>query len=368
MRRTVLVTALISLVAAAPATAAKKAPSKHGDLISAKPFKGADSLSGAAKNLRVRYRSIGVGGKLVTVTGTIALPKSKAPKGGWPVISWAHGTTGIGPECAPSTTKLDNAINPLLNKALKAGFTIVRTDYIGMGGGGVHPYLNGETEGHAVLDIIRAARKDSKKVGRTIEIIGHSQGGHAALWASALAKKYTPELKLTGTVAMAPASHIGEQASLIGKIDSTALSPLAGLILRGVSVARPDLNIESMLTDAARAVWPATLKCNADVGKPDSWGSIPTNAIIKPDVNIQPIVDYLNANDPESLTIRTPVLVQQGLADATVIPAFTAALVKDINSRGGKVVEKEYPGVDHGGLATDAKSTGDALAFLRKHR
>ena len=46
-------------------------------------------------------------------------------------------------------------------------------------------------------------------------IAGHSQGGHAALWATSLAKKYTPELKLRGTLALAPASHIGEQASLL---------------------------------------------------------------------------------------------------------------------------------------------------------
>ena len=36
------------------------------------------------------------------MSGTLTVPKGKAPKGGWPVISWAHGTTGIADQCAPS--------------------------------------------------------------------------------------------------------------------------------------------------------------------------------------------------------------------------------------------------------------------------
>ena len=48
------------------------------------------------------YRSTGATGKPVAVSGTVAVPKGRAPKGGWPVISWAHGTTGIADRCAPS--------------------------------------------------------------------------------------------------------------------------------------------------------------------------------------------------------------------------------------------------------------------------
>jgi hypothetical protein len=40
----------------------------------------------------VLYRSVGVDGKPIAVSGVVSLPKGKAPKSGWPVISYDHGT------------------------------------------------------------------------------------------------------------------------------------------------------------------------------------------------------------------------------------------------------------------------------------
>ena len=36
------------------------------------------------------------------ISGSVSVPKGKPPKGGWPVITWAHGTTGVADICAPS--------------------------------------------------------------------------------------------------------------------------------------------------------------------------------------------------------------------------------------------------------------------------
>ncbi len=93
---------------------------------------------------------------------------------------------------------------------------MVRTDYQGLGTPGTHEYLVGQDEGRSVLDIVRAARQVDSTLGKKVIIGGHSQGGHAALWAAALAPKWTPELDVLGTVADAPASHVEQQASLIG--------------------------------------------------------------------------------------------------------------------------------------------------------
>ncbi|MEI2703046.1 MAG: alpha/beta fold hydrolase [Baekduia sp.] len=363
MRRLALLAAVLPLIAAAPAAAAT-----HGDLVSSKPLSGGNVLKNASKNLLVTYKTQGVAGSLVDVTGSVAIPKGKAPKGGWPVFTWAHGSTGIADSCAPTATKLDAYINPFLNKVLKAGFAVVRTDYEGLGGPGDHPYLNGSSEGHSVLDIVRAARKGNAAIGKTVLIGGHSQGGHAALWAAALAKKFTPELKVGGTVAFAPASHIGDQAGLLKTVDLTSLSPLVGIILRGAQISQPSLNIEPLLSDAARAVWPETLtKCLGDLAKPDSWGALPLTALVQPDAVIQPVVDFLNANDPETLTIRTPVLVLQGTADGTVLPLFTDPLVGELGKNGSKPTYKKYTGATHVSIATGAKPQKDALAFVRSH-
>ena len=63
---------------------------------------GRGGRSGAARTKVVLYRSQGVDGKANAVSGIVSIPKGKAPKKGWPVITYAHGTTGIADQCAPS--------------------------------------------------------------------------------------------------------------------------------------------------------------------------------------------------------------------------------------------------------------------------
>ena len=77
---------------------------KHGALIWARKQTGAAALKGGAGNRLILYRSTGADGKATAVSGAVAIPKGKAPKGGWPVITWAHGTTGIADSARPRET------------------------------------------------------------------------------------------------------------------------------------------------------------------------------------------------------------------------------------------------------------------------
>ncbi len=172
-------------------------PKKHGSPIWQRKLTGPAVLKSAKSNTLLLYSSTSIAGKPVPVSGTVSVPKGKAPKGGWPVVSWAHGTTGIADACAPSITGMPATYDqPLMNKWLKAGFAVVRTDYEGLGTPGEHPFLIGESEGRSVLDMVVAARSLDKTIGKNMVVAGHSQGGHAALWAASLAKKWTPALKL----------------------------------------------------------------------------------------------------------------------------------------------------------------------------
>ncbi len=107
----------------------------HGTLIWERPMAGGQSLTGA-RNYLVDYTQVGVKGRLVPVSGMVAIPRGTAPKGGWPVITWAHGTTGIADLCAPSQLPARNGglNNPMLDSWIKAGYAVVRTDYEGLGG------------------------------------------------------------------------------------------------------------------------------------------------------------------------------------------------------------------------------------------
>ena len=345
----------------------------HGTLIWERALHGTAALKGAT-NYAVLYKQTGVRGRLVPVSGIVSVPKGTPPRGGWPVITYAHGTTGIAPQCAPSRDtgpssgahRADVGIAPLLNTWIKDGYAVVRTDYEGLGGPGVHPYLIGRSEGYGVLDVVRAARQLVPTLSNRMIISGHSQGGHAALWAASLAPSYTPDLHLLGTVAFAPQSHTAAEATALRSISSTGLTGLAAMILRGISVADPSLDINAILTPQGAQLYPQTLtKCLNQLDQPSSLGGLPLDQLIAQTADLTPEIKALATNDPDNLKLRGPVLIEQGLADTTVIPSFDQQLSQELAKNGAKVTYHTYPGATHGGVLTAAAT--DATAFVRKH-
>jgi pimeloyl-ACP methyl ester carboxylesterase len=348
----------------------------HGDLIWERPLTGAAVVPGASKTLLVLYRSTGVAGGAVPVSGVVSLPKGKAPKGGWPVVTYAHGTTGIADQCAPSRDTAGSSVHPynnyvfgLLTRWLKAGYAVVRTDYEGLGTPGVHPYLVGTSEGRGVLDIVRAAHQaDSRVSTKDVAIAGHSQGGHAALWAAALATKYTPDLKVEGTLAFAPAAKLDEQIPVTTVLTNPGggLSGLISLIIRGVATATPSLDINSLLSEQALALYPQTLDlCLPELSTPDRFGGLSPAGLFVQNPDFTAAAKALDAQDPSNLKIATPVQIEQGTADTTVLPLFTDGLVNDLKAHGVKLTYKKYPGADHGGVVLQAKPQTDAYKYVK---
>jgi fermentation-respiration switch protein FrsA (DUF1100 family) len=380
----ILILAAAPVLAASPATAAvKQGPAgtafytppaslpkgPHGTPIWQRKLTGEPVLKSAKSNRLLLYRSQALDGDTIAVSGTVAIPKGKAPKGGWPVITWAHGTVGIADICAPSRAGTQaNYDSPLLNTWLKAGYAVVRTDYEGLGTPGPHPYLIGDSEGRSVLDVVRAARVLDGSIGKRVVVAGHSQGGQAALFAGSLAKKWTPELTLRGTVAFAPVSHLGEQGKLLGALTTpSGLSALVAMIVRGIDIAHPDLGVQDLLSDQAKPLYPQLdEKCLGDLGKPDSFGSVAPANLFRAGANVDPIVAALGKDDdPEQLKIPAPVLIEQGKADTTVFPNFTTDLDGELKANGVKVTYKAYNAVDHGGAVTAKAPSSDATKWIK---
>jgi pimeloyl-ACP methyl ester carboxylesterase len=351
-------------------TPPKTLPGKtHGDLIWSRRATGKNKLKGANTSL-VLYRSVGVRGKPVAVSGLVSIPRGKAPKGGFPVVSWAHGTTAIADQAAP--TLLDGAATdyirkPLLEAWVRKRYAVVQTDYEGLGTPGVHPYLIGRSEGRSVLDIVRAAHRLDPRVGRKLAIAGHSQGGHAALFATALAPSWTPELKLRATVAFAPASRLEEQIPAIRYFNSTG-SPLTlfvVLIAAGLDAGYPSLHVKSFLTPKAAALLPQVDEERPDqLLEPDSFGGIPLSELFRPDADISPVVRALAKNDPSNLRIRTPVRVEQGTADQVVFSAFTDRMVDALKAHKVPLTYNKLTGKDH--VSIVAATASDARRFIAK--
>jgi pimeloyl-ACP methyl ester carboxylesterase len=337
---------------------------RHGDLVWARALTGAAVVPGAAATKVVLYRSTGVSGRPTAVSGVVSLPKGTAPKAGWPVISYAHGTTGIADQCAPSRDAAGTPVHPynsyvfpLLTRWLKAGYAVVRTDYEGLGTPGVHPYLVGTSEGRSTLDMVRAARQLEPRLDRRRVILsGHSQGGHAALFAAALAPKWTPELTVRGTVAFAPASHLDEQIPLTSALTSPGggLSGLVSIIVRGIAAASPSLDTEALLSDQARALYPETLtQCLPELSAPTSFGGLAPKDLFQAGLDFKPVAKVLDAQDPSHLKIRTSLLIEQGSADTTVFPQFTDALATELKAGGAKkLTYTKVAGADHAGVVS----------------
>ena len=74
-------------------------PGPPGSLIRQERLLGAPD---GAIAWRVLYRSTDVHGATIGVSGIVRRAHRPAPRDGWPIVSWAHPTTGAYGDCAPS--------------------------------------------------------------------------------------------------------------------------------------------------------------------------------------------------------------------------------------------------------------------------
>ncbi|MEU8896441.1 prolyl oligopeptidase family serine peptidase [Nocardia sp. NPDC048505] len=338
---------------------------EHGSVIWSRPLTASPALAGAHNEL-VLYRSVDLRGDTVAVSGTVAVPVGTPPPGGWPLISWAHGTTGVADVCAPSRDTgpdypahdYTTLTGQFLQRWIDAGYAVAQTDYQGLGTPGPHGYLIGAAEQRAVADIARAARELHPAIGERWVAVGHSQGGQAAAFTNAQSPEWVPELDLLGTVAIAPASHLGpamQGAQLVARLGATApaapvlksAAPLLPLIVRGAQTVAP-LDTAQLLTPEADALLPlADESCVARLRQPDAWAGLPNGQAIAATADLTPFRQVLDANDPSTLRLPAPFLVIQGRTDTVVTPQLTDAMVTRLTATGQPVDYRTYPDRDH---------------------
>lgn len=351
--------AAAAALTAVPAQAAPAHPGKaqRGKLIDSRPLTNAAALPSASKNRFVTYVSEGAGGKRITVTGTVAVPKGTPPPGGWPVLSWAHGTTGTADVCAPSADTADGPAHDYLSlteqyldKWVANGFAVVQTDYEGLGTPGGHPYMNGASEANTVTDIVRAARKADHRIGRDWFVAGHSQGGHATLYTAAAAQK-PRDVRLKGAVAIAPGSNMSQTAQYVkAQYPGAEIAlPFLFVLLNGAHAADPTFVPEVLLTDDAAAV--------AKAGRTDACllqlkqlsKNLPLTNVFRPGADLTRFENYYDSQEALGLDIKVPTLVAQGTADREVSPAATQNIVNDLCKRYGTIAYRTFDGADHRG-------------------
>lgn len=262
---------IMSLLVAAPVQAAAAAP---GDVVSAQPT-SVYLLPGKLLEIPVnawhlRYRSTSATGAANTVSGTLLVPKAGYPLGTRPIIGYAFGTHGLGDQCAPSAglSRGGEAELALVSLFLLKGYAVAMTDYEGLGTPGPHTYMVGVSQGHAVLDSVRAATRVSGaglSASAPVGVMGYSQGGSSAAWAAQLQPSYAPELRLRGVAAGGVPADLHAVAAHLDGGQDFGLAAAAGV---GLDAAYPELDLEADLNDRGRALLAdAADDCVDDLGK-----------------------------------------------------------------------------------------------------
>ena len=347
--------AVVACTIAAPtagpfyAIASADLPAKPGTLLRHEPIAGAPV---GAQAWRVLYSSTGLDGKPIAVSGIVIVPLGPPPARGWDVVAWAHPTTGVATGCAPSLRKdpLKNILG--LASLLSRGYVVTATDYPGLGTSGAHPYLVGESEGRAVLDLVRAARNlPAEKVGPRFAVWGHSQGGQAALFAGQLAASYAPELALVGVGAAAPATNLGV-------LLDDDMNSLAGRVLVSYAVwswvrvydADPGVLLKK---SALKVVDTVAAGCIETYG--EAYNVAIAAAPLRkdfltthPDL-VEPWHSLLERNRPAERPTAAPFFIAQGSDDPIVRPAVTLAFAAHLCAQGERVRYLVMEGVGHMG-------------------
>ena len=357
-----LLAGLVALSLVTGCAAQNTAPElRPGQLLTARSLLTTAALPSGETQL-ITYVSEDADGDPIVVSGTVTLPSAPPPEGGWPVISWAHGTTGYADTCAPSADTADGLVHdyvrvvqPMLDSWVSRGYAVVQTDYQGLGTPGGHPYVEGLSEAHTVIDIVTAARELDSDVGTDWVAVGHSQGGQAVLFTAQEAEQRDGDLTLKGVVSIAPGGvGLNQAVDLIreGRPEVQSAQRFLPLLVLGGAVIDPSIDPDEVFSDQARPLLStARTECVAQVR---ALPPVPPGQVFAPSADLTPLRAYLDQQDPMRLTPRVPVMMVQGTEDAEVDPAGVDELVKTLCSRDVAVDYRVYNGLDHRGVIDPA--------------
>jgi pimeloyl-ACP methyl ester carboxylesterase len=323
---------------------------------------------------RFQYTSQDLDGSLVPVTGFIAFPFAPPPWSGksYPLVAFAHGTIGVYRGCAPSASPslFDYKSWSLI---AERGYAVVATDYAGLGNNHTgHKYCSHHAHANDIFYSVIAAQKAfGHKLTKDWVSAGHSQGG-GAVWK--LAEQVQQLLdsnkrhvcgKYLGTVALSPTPHIRDMVywainNVLPLKDFhryilTAELPSVAVALRSVyptfnssSILAGPLKKRLELADHAQMCTTAMMGLTADLSIEELF-----SPILSDDAHKGASDNLLSTWQDATQVVASgrttaPLLVIQGLADTSVVPADTiASYNKACQTPGYEVHLRLYDGQDH---------------------
>ncbi|MGA9873203.1 MAG: lipase family protein [Rhodococcus sp. (in: high G+C Gram-positive bacteria)] len=367
-----LFAAPVGATVAAPVAGADEVDTTPGTVVSVEELPGELWLPGTAEAKRITYWTIGSQGQPALSSGAFFVPEGDAPEGGWPIIGWAHGTSGVDDNCAPSIVgpAAVERDRQYLGTWLGQGYAIAATDYVGLGTPGLMPYLDGKVSAHSVVDSVKASRAVDDSLSNKWVAVGQSQGGGAAITTARYATEFGgPELDYRGAVGTGVPANI-ELALLpagpgfLPMPVNKGLTTYALYILSGLRTAHPEVNIDSYLTNEGRhAVDKAETLCVLEAEEE-------FDGLVTGDLFSRPLSDIPNfyglLNDYMGVPVDgydRPVFIGQGLYDTDVPAPAALSLVAQMTANSEPVTLRTYP-TDHSGALL--QSQADSLPFVQR--
>lgn len=342
-----------------------------------------------AQAWRVRYATRDVNGVDHESSGLVIAPAADGENR--PILTWCHGTTGLGDAACPSaqpdparelvtyftaeaTRQIDYGV-PGLQGFIDAGWVVCATDYQGLGTEGMHQYTVNITNARDAVNIAHAARQLDVGAGTALGCTGWSQGGGAAAAVAELDAEDYRELRLVGTVPMSPGvAKIALQnpVGVTAALNDPSVPPDSHLfmVLAGTQAANPStLNLSDVFTALGVEI----------IAK--AWNTQPVHhlndtlarlfrlkgAVLNPaPANWEAWEAAIAAGSAAGRKPVAPVLVCIDSFDGgTTVPvSWQTAYVDAVTALGGTVEVREYPNDDHFSLPQSC--VGDVQAWLTK--
>lgn len=333
-----------------------------GTLIRSEPFDGY-TLPPGAHAVRILYHSRNLGGADVASSGVVLIPAGTAPAGGWPLIAWAHGTSGVARQCAPSLMKDIEYGDEGLMPMVAAGFAVVATDYAGLGTPTPHQYDDKIPQANDVVYSVPAAHEAVPDLAADWVAVGHSQGG-VAVWGVAELEADLNDSHYKGGVSVAGDMDY----DIYFRHDMASKDPEAQLYWPltafGIKASYPSLDIAKMLTKPALARYRTVTQDGCWYHAYAAMQDLAGQAVVQDDWTQLPEArryahDSRSANKP----IRGPLLIVAGIDDQSVAIENIRAGVRSACALGLPVEFRSYPGLDHDPLME--KTTPEQLDWVR---
>ncbi len=326
-----------------------------GKLIRAAEF-GEYQLPEGVSAFRILYHSSSASGTDVAASGVVLTPDQAAPAGGWPVIAWAHGFTGIARHCAPSLMRNLNE-GPFLSMYVKLGYAVVATDYVGLGTNFKNASVDMQSDAADVIYSIAAARAAVPQLGRKWVAMGESAGGLAALAVAEL-EGDLGDPDYLGSIAISGIADAKE----FYEVSAKGRSPAQFVVLAyEIQALYPQFQLNQMLTEKALALYPQVEKA---CGMASTDSDTTVAQVLKPGWQDNGVVEQFFArNTIGQKPVYRPLLLVSSDADPAVRMGMTAQIVARLCGKRDVVQFHDYQKSEFAGVLGD--SVRDQLTWIQ---